>query len=120
VTAAALPHRGRAAGAARVTAWLRRHWPAVAVRTARRSLAALGVAGKVLVSDNGSLDGSPRIAADSGARVISAPIPGYGGAPFAGIEDARGRYVIMADADDSYDVARLGPFVTALRAVQTW
>jgi Glycosyl transferase family 2 len=86
------------------------------VRKARRSLAALGVRGEVLVADNGSVDGSPQVAADSGARVVSAPIAGYGGALLAGIEQARGRYVIMADADDSYDLADLAPFVTALRA----
>jgi hypothetical protein len=85
------------------------------VEKARRSLRVLGVDGEVLVSDNGSTDGSQEIARRSGARVISAPERGYGAALLAGIEDARGRYVIMADADDSYDLANLGPFVGALR-----
>jgi hypothetical protein len=85
------------------------------VEKARRSLQDLGVDGEVLVSDNGSRDGSQEIARRSGARLISARERGYGAALLAGIEDARGRYVIMADADDSYDLADLGPFVGALR-----
>jgi hypothetical protein len=88
---------------------------AACVREARGALAALGVAGEVLVADNGSTDGSREIAARAGARVVDAPIVGYGGALLAGIESARGRYVIMADADHSYDLAGLGPFVGALR-----
>jgi len=88
---------------------------AVCVRKARRSLEELGVRGEVLVSDNGSNDGSQEIARANGARVVAAPIRGYGGALLAGIDEARGRFVIMADADDSYDLANLGPFVDALR-----
>jgi hypothetical protein len=89
---------------------------AVCVRKARQCLLDLGVAGEVLVSDNGSTDGSVEIAEASGAVVVKAPIRGYGGALLAGIEAARGRYVIMADADDSYDLANLGPFIERLRA----
>lgn len=89
---------------------------AVCVGKARASLAELGVRGEVLVSDNGSTDGSQRIAAAAGARVVHAPIRGYGGALLHGIEEARGKYVIMADADDSYDLANLGPFIAGLRA----
>ena len=85
------------------------------VEKARHSLVELGVEGEVLVSDNGSTDGSQEIARRAGARVITAPERGYGAALLAGIESARGRYVIMADADDSYDLANLGPFVNALR-----
>lgn len=88
---------------------------AVCVRKALACLDELGVAGEVVVSDNGSTDGSPRIAEENGARVVSAPIRGYGGALMAGIEAARGRYVIMADADDSYDLTQLGPFIARLR-----
>lgn len=88
---------------------------AVCVQKARKSLADLGIAGEVLVSDNGSTDGSQRIAEDNGARVVHAPIRGYGGALLAGIDAAQGRYVIMADADDSYDLSNLGPFVDKLR-----
>jgi hypothetical protein len=88
---------------------------AVCVQKARKCLADLGVDGEVLVSDNGSSDGSQRIAEDNGARVVAAPIRGYGGALMAGIDAARGRYIIMADADDSYDLANLGPFIDRLR-----
>lgn len=85
------------------------------VCSARSSLAALGIRGEVLVSDNGSTDGSPEIARAAGARVIHAPVPGYGGALSHGVTHARGEYVIMADADDSYDLAHLGPFLARLR-----
>lgn len=88
---------------------------AICVQKAVRSLQELGVNGEVLVSDNGSTDGSQEIAISNGARVIHAPIRGYGGALMAGIENARGTYVIMADADDSYDLSNLGPFVEKLR-----
>ena len=88
----------------------------VCVEKAVKCLAELGVNGEVLVSDNGSTDGSQQIAVDSGARVIHAPIRGYGGALMAGIDGARGRYVIMADSDDSYDLSNLGPFIEKLRA----
>jgi glycosyltransferase involved in cell wall biosynthesis len=88
----------------------------VCVRKALTSLAELGVEGEVLVSDNGSTDGSPDIARAAGARVVHAPIRGYGGALLNGIEQARGRYVIMADADDSYDLSTLGPVIEGLRA----
>ncbi|MEU5944777.1 glycosyltransferase family 2 protein [Micromonospora sp. NPDC047465] len=88
----------------------------VCVRKALRSLRECGVVGEVLVSDNGSTDGSREIAERAGARVVPAPIRGYGGALLNGIDQARGRYVIMADADDSYALADLGPFVEALRA----
>ncbi|MFD0784819.1 glycosyltransferase family 2 protein, partial [Micromonospora azadirachtae] len=88
----------------------------VCVRKALRSLAECGVAGEVLVSDNGSTDGSQAIAEAAGARVVHAPIRGYGGALLNGIEQARGRYIIMADADDSYALSELGPFIESLRA----
>ncbi|MEV0397434.1 glycosyltransferase family 2 protein [Polymorphospora rubra] len=88
----------------------------ICVTKALRAMDELGVVGEVLVSDNGSTDGSQEIAVRAGARVVHAPIRGYGGALLNGIEQARGRYVIMGDADDSYDLSNLGPFVEALRA----
>jgi glycosyltransferase involved in cell wall biosynthesis len=88
---------------------------ATCVRKAVGSFAALGIAGEVVVADNGSTDGSQDIARAEGARVVDVPVKGYGAALMGGIEAARGRFVIMADADDSYDLSDLGPFVDALR-----
>ena len=89
---------------------------ATCVSKAMRWLEESGVEGEVLVSDNGSNDGSQQLAAASGARVIAAPMRGYGAALAAGIAAARGRFVIMGDADDSYDFGRLDAFVERLRA----
>jgi glycosyltransferase involved in cell wall biosynthesis len=85
------------------------------VHKALGSLAELGVAGEVVVADNGSTDGSQAIARSAGARVVDVPVRGYGAALRAGIAAARGRFVIIADADDSYALEDLGPFVEALR-----
>ena len=85
------------------------------VATARGWLASRGVAGEVLVADNGSTDGSQELAAKAGARVIHERRRGYGNALRAGIRAARGRYVVMADADESYDFAALDPFLEKLR-----
>src|SRR6266581_2955056 len=74
-----------------------------------------GIDGEVLVADNGSSDGSAEIAVAHGARVISVADRGYGAALRAGVRAARGRYVIMGDADDSYDFGRLEGFVARLR-----
>ena len=73
-----------------------------------------GVAGEVVVADNGSTDGSQQIAIDNGARVVAVPLRGYGAALTAGIEGARGRYVLMADADASYDFSQLPVFLAKL------
>ena len=75
-----------------------------------------GIDGEVLVADNGSTDGSARLAEEAGARVIAVQRKGYGCALTAGIEAARGRYVIMGDADQSYDFSRLEQFIKELRA----
>jgi glycosyltransferase involved in cell wall biosynthesis len=79
------------------------------------ALRALGVRGEVVIADNGSNDGSQQIAHDHGARVIDVARRGYGHALRAGIQAARGRYIIMGDSDDSYDFSQLGPFVDRLR-----
>lgn len=88
---------------------------ATCVRKAMRFLADNGVAGEVVIADNGSTDGSQAIAAEEGARVVAVERRGYGNALMGGIEAARGRYVIMGDADDSYDFLALGPFLEKLR-----
>src|SRR5262249_56021556 len=73
------------------------------------------IKGEVIVADNGSTDGSQAIALGFGARVVSVPARGYGNALRAGIEAARGKFVIMGDSDDSYDFSALQPFVDKLR-----
>jgi hypothetical protein len=85
------------------------------VDKARRALKEMGVNGEVVVADNGSTDGSQDIARAHGASVVSVDRRGYGSALQAGISAAHGRYVIMGDADDSYDFAHLQPFVERLR-----
>jgi len=85
------------------------------IEKSMRSLAGLGVQGEVLIADNGSTDGSQKIATDLGARVVPVAAKGYGNALRGGIAAARGKFVIMADADDSYDFSKIGPFVEKLR-----
>jgi len=85
------------------------------VEKALRGLRELEVRGEVVIADNGSTDGSPEIARAHGARVVQVERRGYGSALQAGIAAARGRYVIMGDADDSYDFSQLGPFLERLR-----
>ena len=85
------------------------------IAKARRFLDSAGVRGEVLVADNGSSDGSQALARSLGARVVDVPERGYGAALIAGIEAARGRFVVMGDSDDSYDFEHLQPFVDALR-----
>jgi glycosyltransferase involved in cell wall biosynthesis len=87
----------------------------VCVTKALNSFRALDVDGEVIVADNGSTDGSQAIAAEHGARVVHVAQRGYGNALAGGIAAARGRWVIMGDADDSYDFADLGPIVAQLR-----
>jgi glycosyltransferase involved in cell wall biosynthesis len=87
----------------------------VCVEKARGFLQRAGIDGEVLVADNGSSDGSRELAARAGARVVEVAQRGYGAALGAGIAAARGRYVVMADADDSYDFSRLEAFVEKLR-----
>jgi glycosyltransferase involved in cell wall biosynthesis len=86
------------------------------VHKARDFLSRTGIDGEVVVADNGSTDRSPDLAREAGARVVPIVDKGYGNALLGGIGAARGRFVIMADADDSYDFSQLGAFVEGLRA----
>ncbi len=88
----------------------------VCVDKAMAYLARSGISGEVLIADNGSTDGSQAIATAGGARVVAVPERGYGSALKGGIAAARGRYIIMGDADDSYDFSKLDAFVQQLRA----
>jgi glycosyltransferase involved in cell wall biosynthesis len=85
------------------------------IERAQASLVRLGVRGEVLIADNGSNDGSQSIARRMGARVVDVPDRGYGTALKGGISAARGEFVIMGDADGSYDFSRLEPFLAQLR-----
>ena len=89
------------------------------VRKAHGLLERMGIDGEVVVADNGSTDGSPELAVKAGARVVSVAQKGYGSALIGGINAARGKFVIMADADDSYDFSQLDAFVESLRAGNT-
>ena len=85
------------------------------IRKARACMERLGIAGEIIVADNGSADGSQRIARDEGARVVDVAVRGYGAALYEGCVAARGRFIIMGDADDSYDFSRLDAFIEDLR-----
>jgi hypothetical protein len=88
---------------------------ATCVEKAKRALGEAGIAGEVIVADNGSSDGSQEIGRAAGARVVDVTAKGYGSALMGGIAAARGRYVIMGDADDSYDFLEAPKFVAKLR-----
>lgn len=88
---------------------------ATCIGKARHWIGRNGVAAEVVVADNGSSDGSQSIAEGAGARVVLSTTKGYGAALAAGIAAARGRFVIMGDADDSYDFSELDSFLEKLR-----
>jgi len=75
----------------------------------------LGVESEVIVADNGSSDGSPRLASEAGARVVNVPVRGYGAALRAGFAAARGRFIVMGDADQSYDFRDSVAMIARLR-----
>src|SRR5687767_15158296 len=76
---------------------------ATCIRKAQIGVGSANQSAEIVVADNGSTDGSPEIAVREGARVVHVAAPGYGNALMGGIQAARGRYIIMGDADDSYD-----------------
>lgn len=80
------------------------------------ALTRLNLPWEVIVVDNGSTDRSAAIAADRGARVVREPVKGYGSAYLRGFDEARGRYIVMADSDDSYDWSEIERFITPLQA----
>lgn len=88
----------------------------ICVKKALKSIELLGINGEVVVADNGSTDGSVEIAAAAGARVVPVSAKGYGNALIGGINAARGQFIIIGDADDSYDFTNLTPFLEKLRA----
>lgn len=87
----------------------------ICIEKAQSFFTRTGIAGEVLIADNGSTDGSQALARSLDARVVDVPVRGYGAALIVGIEHAAGRYVIMGDSDDSYDFAQLDGFVEKLR-----
>ncbi|MEM8612684.1 MAG: glycosyltransferase family 2 protein [Cyanobacteria bacterium P01_H01_bin.105] len=88
----------------------------ICIRKARAYLDSHSVNGEIVIADNGSTDGSQTIAACCGAKVVSVQERGYGSALIAGINAASGTYIIMGDADDSYNFSELTPFLKELRA----
>ena len=88
---------------------------ATCIHKAQRAIAKLGLAAEIIVADNGSTDGSQMVARELGVRVVDVPRKGYGSALIGGIDAARGRFVIMGDADDSYDFGAIGLLLDRLR-----
>ena len=88
---------------------------ATCIEKAQRALREAGIEGEIIIADNGSTDRSPEIARNLGARVIHVEEKGYGNALMGGINAARGSYIIMGDADDSYDFLDIAKFVHKLR-----
>jgi glycosyltransferase involved in cell wall biosynthesis len=87
----------------------------ICIRKAQMTLNKLGLKGEVIVADNGSTDSSIEIAKSLGAKVVHEKEKGYGNAYRTGIEAAKGKYIIIADSDDSYDFTDIGRFITPLQ-----
>src|SRR5688572_5311511 len=85
------------------------------IQKAKQFLAVEKIEGEILIADNGSTDGSQSIAEKEGATLIHVAIQGYGSALINGIQKAKGQYIVMGDADDSYDFLHLSPFLKSLR-----
>ena len=88
---------------------------ATCIEKAQQAIETGGLAAEIIVADNGSTDGSQVIAKELGARVVPVAKKGYGSALIGGIDAARGRFVIMGDADDSYDFTAIAPLIEKLR-----
>jgi glycosyltransferase involved in cell wall biosynthesis len=84
------------------------------VETALASIAATGMTGEVVVVDNDSSDDSAGLAIAAGARVVREPVRGYGRAYLAGLAEARGRFIVLADSDGTYDFTAVGRFIEPL------
>jgi hypothetical protein len=87
----------------------------ICIRKATETIDRLGLDAEIVVADNGSTDRSVEIAESMGARVIHQPLKGYGNAYLAGLGGSRGKYIVMADSDDSYDFTDIGRFIEPLR-----
>lgn len=87
----------------------------ICIRKVQSAFQKNNLAGEVIVSDNGSSDDSVKIASSMGARVVHATLKGYGSALRTGIESAQGKWIVMGDADDSYDFGELNHFVEKLK-----
>src|SRR5262249_45614454 len=88
---------------------------ATCIEKAQRAVREAGIAAEIIIADNGSTDGSQDIARRLGARVVPVAARGYGNALMGGIAAARGKYVLMGDADDSYDFLEIPKFVARIR-----
>jgi glycosyltransferase involved in cell wall biosynthesis len=85
------------------------------IRKAQQAITEHGLPAEIIVADNGSTDGSQAVARELGARVVDVAKKGYGNALRGGIDAAHGRFVIMGDADDSYDFGAIAPLIEKLR-----
>ena len=88
----------------------------ICVEKALRTMKELGVKGEIVVADNGSIDDSAAVAEKAGARVVHQSEKGYGNAYMKGFQEAKGKYIVMGDADDSYDFTDLKRFIEPLRS----